>query len=277
MSARKRKARDQATLRGFDHLQRIYASKSQKHVGDDTIVDTKGDRRLQATNELNNTSSRLEDANSILQQCMTMLKDKDVSMNQRNHMASNMNNLIIPLMEGAAKLLKNAAKEVAPRAECYKYHLMCEGERKRAAREKVERRVNRNGRTVEMELIAEFLNEGSMSNVQSNNTPRNKKQRTAKVTPPKGDGVDVHIPLPANGHEYTKPEAVRILSGTEFNSKERSAMMKKMTELPSRWAPTSVKTLQRLMTKHQKGELILDDGWSGNGHNGGGRNTSYLH
>ena len=45
---------------------------------------------------------------------MTMLTDQDASMNQRNHMAGNMKNLIIPLMEGAATLLKNAAKDVAP-------------------------------------------------------------------------------------------------------------------------------------------------------------------
>ena len=282
MVSGQQRARDEADQQGYEDLQHTYASKSQKHVGDTRRVDTKGDRQLQATNELNDTSSRLKDANAILLQCMSMLKDGEVSMNQRKQMASNVNNLIIPLIDGAAELIKKAAIEVAPRAGCHEYHKMCEGDRKRAAEEKVARGYKRNGRTVEMELIAEFLkrrkpNARKSSSLEpSNNTPRNKKPRTAKVTPPKGaegEVDDVHIPVPANGHEYTKPEAVRILSETEFNSKERSAMMKKMTG--NRWAPTSISTLQRLMAKHKKGELILDDGWSGNGNNGGGRKRAF--
>ena len=56
--------------RGFQNLQNIYASKSQKHVGDDTPAQTKLDRSLAATNDLFATASRLEDANTILQVCL---------------------------------------------------------------------------------------------------------------------------------------------------------------------------------------------------------------
>ena len=102
LAARTRVIRERAVQRGFDNLQTILSSKSQKHIGDDTPVLTKLDRELIATNNLNNTASRLDDANSILLKVITVLKDGTSSKNQRNQMANNIKSLLIPLNEGAA-------------------------------------------------------------------------------------------------------------------------------------------------------------------------------
>lgn len=103
LSARTLSIRERAVQRGFDNLQTILSSKSQKHIGDDTPVLTKLDRELIATNNLNNTASRLDDANSILLKVISVLKDDTCSKNQRNQMANNIKSLLIPfcnLLEG---------------------------------------------------------------------------------------------------------------------------------------------------------------------------------
>ncbi len=135
--------------------------------------------------------------------------------------------------------------------------------------------------SIDMELIAGYL-KGTKQNARKSspddtNTPRAKKMRVAKVTPPKTSSADdveeedVSIPVPANTDTmiYTKPEAVRILAETKKKTTQRRVMMDKMIRLG--WAPTSPRALQRLLKIHEEGGLVLDDGWSGNGHQGGGR------
>ena len=57
-------------LTGFQNLQNIYDSKSQKHIGDNKPAKTKLDRGLLATNNLYATAARLEDTNTIFQVCV---------------------------------------------------------------------------------------------------------------------------------------------------------------------------------------------------------------
>ena len=150
LAARTRVIRERAVQRGFDNLQTILSSKSQKHIGDDTPVLTKLDRELIATNNLNNTASRLDDANSILLKVITVLKDGTSSKNQRNQMANNIKSLLIPLNEGAAELLKTAANDVAPLPGCGDYHKKSEVEKKKEAKIEVSMGVKKKNITVEI-------------------------------------------------------------------------------------------------------------------------------
>ena len=113
----------------------MYGSKSQKYVSDvDKPVLTKPDRCLIATNNLYTTASRLKDACTILEACVSLLKD-DVaaSMHKRQQMATFIKKLILPLNERAATLIKNAAKDSAPIAGCSDYHKRSEVEYKKVA------------------------------------------------------------------------------------------------------------------------------------------------
>ena len=56
-------------LTGFQNLQNIDASKSQKHIGDNKLAETKLDSGLLATNNLYATAARLNDTHTILQVC----------------------------------------------------------------------------------------------------------------------------------------------------------------------------------------------------------------
>ena len=90
------------------------------------------------------------------------------------------------------------------------------------------------------------------------------------VTPPTFGSTthaDGHILLPAPtdsvSAEYTKPEAVAILSQqTTKGSPLRGKMMRKMIRLA--YTPTTERTLSRLMKSHADGEIIPTDAWGGN-------------
>lgn len=199
-------------------------------------------------------------------------------MSKRKLMARNLKNLIIPVNEIAAESLRRAAKDVAPTAGLGDVYKKKEVEWKVAAKKEVDKPYNKNV-SVEMELVAQFLREEknnarTASAVENDNasTPA-KRRKVVRTVTPQTRGVkvddDVTLPLPKNGKEYTKPEAAKILSQTKFATTQRAKVMRKMIEL--KWAPVAIKTLQNMMKKHDAGELILDNGWNGNGHNGGGR------
>ena len=69
---------------GFRNLQTIYASKSQKHIGDDDPAYTKLDKSLLAKNNLYAIAVRLENANKILESCGKLLLDKGRARFKRN-------------------------------------------------------------------------------------------------------------------------------------------------------------------------------------------------
>ena len=222
LSARNRVIRETAALRGYENLQTILRSKSQKHIGDDDPVLTKQDRRLLATNELYNTASRLYDANNLLQVCVSVLMDDGADTKQRKQMANNLKKLIVPLNEGAIVLLRNAAKDVAPMPGCDAHHKKCEVERIKVAKTEIKKPSKKARKvSIQMELIADFLkgmkpkSRKSPSDISS--VPRVKRARMPAITPPNvnddDEAEDVAIPLPANTTTmvYTKPEAVEIL------------------------------------------------------------------
>ena len=129
-------------------------------------------------------------------------------------------------------LLKSTAKYVAPMAECGIVHKKWEVERKKEARNAVNKPYKKKMKvSIEMELIANFLS-CRKSNVRKPSwneviAPRKKKARTAKATLPKDTAneiVDVTIPLPTDTTTmiYTKPEVAIILA--QIKKKQRSAV-----------------------------------------------------
>ena len=273
-SARSRRIFEEGITRGYQNLQNVYGSKSQKHPdGDDTTVMTRLDRRLEDTNNILAIAARLEDANSILEECNSLLKNGDSSERQKNQMASTIKRLILPLNAQAVGLLREAAKSTAPIAGCQRYHHSCEVERKRVAEASVLHHPTKRAKkmSVPMELISEHLK--ATRDVGSGH-PGARSNRLSAVSPQCSDDKEsatMALPTPINTATmvYSKPEAVRILSRTKRQTTERRNMMFAM--IKRGWAPTSDITLRRLMKKSDRGELVLDTPWSGNGHQGGGR------
>ena len=230
---------------------------------------------------LDETASRLNHVEIMLKECARLLKfrDKSEHMYQRKKdMAQEIDNLAVPVVQCAVALLRNIARSTAPVAKstCAAFFKWCEARQSRAVQKKIARRLKRPdshgipNHILEAELTNKYLHSSTKRrDIRSTNWLDSLHRRPAGSV---DDAAECHatvIPAPANGSIYTKPEAVRILAGTKKNTKERSSMMKKM--IRSGWAPTHIRTLQRLMKIHEEGGLVLDDSWSGNGHQGGGR------
>ena len=132
-SLRNRIVFEKSVDRGYLDLQRIYESKSTKHVGEGRQTSTKLDQKLNTTNQLNAVSARLLDANSILEKCCSVLLDEDATMKARRQMSLNLRKLLIPLNGAASAGLRDAATHVAPIAGCRRYHDHCEADKKKNA------------------------------------------------------------------------------------------------------------------------------------------------
>ena len=85
---------------------------------------------------------------------------------------------------------------------------------------------------------------------------------------PSNNNNSIELPIPADTTtlQYTKLEAALILSGTKKGSNTRGNMMTKMICLG--YVPTTKRSLQRLLQRMAKGEVIGDDeSWGGDAGN----------
>ena len=133
MVTREERIQEARGQKGFVDLLSIRGSRSQKHVGDNKERCTLLDKRLRSANQLYTISSRLEDANTVLELCCTMLADNCSTFLERRQMVNSLRRLLIPLNKAASQMLHEGAKNVAPIGGCHKYHKRCETERKRMA------------------------------------------------------------------------------------------------------------------------------------------------
>ena len=86
--------------RGYTQLQSMCV---HCNVGTDSKrqVLTKIDLKLAATQNLYKSAARLGDAVAVLNEVMSTMKDKDVSMSKRTQMARHIKMLISPLLQSA--------------------------------------------------------------------------------------------------------------------------------------------------------------------------------
>jgi hypothetical protein len=91
-------------------------------------------------------------------------------------------------------------------------------------------------------------------------TPPKKKLRVASRHYRRKSSTDIILPLPANGHEYRKPEVAMILSAYTKRTKEMASAMNKMIDL--KYVPCGIHTLRRLLASARNGEQpVLDTDW----------------
>jgi len=91
-------------------------------------------------------------------------------------------------------------------------------------------------------------------------TPPKKKLRVASRHDRRKSSTDTILPLPANGHEYRKPEVAMILSTYTKRTKEMASVMNKMIDL--KYVPCGIHTLRHLLASARNGEQpVLDTDW----------------
>lgn len=77
--------------------------------------------------------------------------------------------------------------------------------------------------------------------------------------------ANVSIPPPANGHQYTKPEAVSVAAAYPKDSKNRGSAIQTMID--KGYVPASKRTIQRLLKLADEGNQVPHTPWSSS--NGG--------
>ena len=164
--------------KGYVNLLGIYEFRSQKHVGDDKKGTTLLDKGLALANELYTTSVCLLDTHLILELCCTFLVDGSATFSQKRQMTYSLSRLLVPLNNAAAKILHEAAKNVAPIRGCHDYHKRCETEQKRNAEVQLKLHTEMGLTTsVPIQRITEYLRSPSASvNV---DVPRPKRHQTS--------------------------------------------------------------------------------------------------
>lgn len=219
----------------------------------DTI--TKGDAKLMATTELYANAARLRDAMDVLKSLCTALQDPNTSRTKILKKTRMIKNNIIPLVSTTADTIDDTAKTLAPIASLKYVH----NRKERKRRNDVIDQSNKNNTPGE-QMIAHHVAEKKKGTKKEESPPKKRKstRTAAKVSPNKVDEDETYpLPKSASGEMFDKLEVVTIVSNTIYNTKERGNCIRAIVEHQKQYHPTfNKKTVNRLMTKHGKGEEI---------------------
>ena len=258
---------------GYGDLRSIYDGSSPatastaKNGNSATNKGSKANSKLEASQHLFATSARTKNAVDVLEELCTILNDPTSSKSLLKRKSMHLKKYIIPMLSSAADSMNDAAKTLAPIARVEYIHNRKESKRKKEVIDPSNSRMS-----PELQLIHDYntnTTDENKENQQPNSaTPPKKKTRSANmITPTKvsEEGVTFQFPFPPkSGKEYSKVEAVRILlDHTKERSKERGkAKAAIVAHNKSHGVNCGTKTIDRLITKHKKGQPILDEPWN---------------
>lgn len=213
---------------GFDQLRSIISCGSTGKSTSNRPVKTKTDAKFEAAQHLLLTASRLSSAANVLEGYF-----KEINSDQSSRLlisrTQKMKRYIVPMIVSAANSIAEISKELAPIPSVTYVHKRMEVKRKNDS-------INESSNSLlspDLQLVCDYLA----------HEDRKKRGDTHEITPPKKKlrvssrhdrrlpSDDVILPLPANGHEYRKPEAAKILSAYEKGTIKMASAMNKMIEL----------------------------------------------
>jgi hypothetical protein len=243
---------------GFEHLRSIISCGS---VGKSTFnrpVKTKTDSKFEAAQHLLLTASRLLSAANVLEEYIKEISSDQSSRSLINRKTQHMKRYIVPMIAYAANSIKEISKYLAPIPSVNYVHRRMEVKRKSDVVDE-----SSNSRlSPDLQLVCDYVA----------HEDRKKRGDTHEITPPKKklrvssrhdrrlSSDDVILPLPANGHEYRKPEVAKILSAYKKATTKMSSAMNKMIEL--NYVPCGIHTLRRLLVSATNCEKpVLDTDW----------------
>jgi hypothetical protein len=175
-----------------------------------------------------------------------------------------MKKYLLPMMTQAAESMKKAGTTLAPIPRIEYIHSRHSTKRKWEAIEARRNSIN-NNMSEDMQLVTAYTEECKRREG-STVTPPQKKQRAStrlSTTQSRNDANNasiIDLPLPTNGKEYTKPEAVQILAQYDRRTKDIASAMREMIRL--RYVPAAGRTIRRLLKLHVDGQPILNTPWS---------------
>jgi hypothetical protein len=176
-----------------------------------------------------------------------------------------MKRYIVPMITYAANSVMEISKSLAPIPSVNYVHRRMEAKRKSEVVD-----VSSNSRiSPDLQLVCDYVahedrkKKGDTHEI----TPPKKKLRVASRHDRRKSFDDIILPLPANGHEYRKPEVAMILSAYTKGTKEMAFAMNKMIDF--KYVPCGIHTLCCLLASATNGKQpVLDTDWIATG---GGR------
>jgi hypothetical protein len=250
---------------GFEHLQSIISCGSSGKSTFNCSIQTKTDSKFEATKHLLLTASRLLSAANVLEEYITVISSNQSSCWLIKKKLQHMKRCIVSMISYAANSIAEISNNLAPIPSVNYVHRRMEVKRKSDV---VDKKSN-SCLSPDLQLVCDYVA----------HEDRKKRGDTHEITPPKKklrvsschdrqlSSDDVILPLPANGHEYRKPEVAKILSTYQKGSTKMSSAMNKMIKL--KYMLCGIHTLCCLMVSATNCEKpILDTDWvsAGGGH-----------
>ncbi|KAL7545319.1 hypothetical protein ACHAWF_008672 [Thalassiosira exigua] len=215
---------------GFNDLQSMY-SLGGNRTSSDGPSQSAARNKMDSTKHLFATASRFKNAADALDEICKALGDPQASRTKIKESSRLVKKHIIPLLDHAANTMDETATVLAPIGNMTYLHERKETELKH------EKERKRKG-------------DGIAGGTFSPPNAKRSLRATNHVTPSKDPASNYPLPEPARGKEYSKQEvrgqAVKAIIAHQ-----------KLYNIPC-----SRKTINRLMSKHAKGEVIAGDwGW----------------
>ena len=242
----------------FEHLQSIVSSCSSTKSTSNCSIQTKTDTKFDATTHLLLTASRLSSAANVLDEYLKVITSDDSSRSLIKKESQHMKRYIVPMITYAANSVMEISKSLAPIPSVNYVHRRMEAKRK----SEVVDVSNNSCISPDLQLVCDYVA----------HEDRKKKGDTHEITPPKKklrvasrhdrskSFDDIILPLPANGHEYRKPEVAMILSAYTKKTKAMASAMNKMIDF--KYVPCGIHTLCRLVASATNGEQpVLNTDW----------------
>ena len=222
------------------HLQSIVSSRSSTKSTSNCSIQTKTDAKFDATTHLLLTASRLLSAANVLDEYVKVISSDESSRSLINKKSQHMKRYIVPMITYAANSVMEISKSLAPIPSVNYVHRRMEAKRKSEVVD-----VSSNSRiNPDLQLVCDYvaLEDRKKKGDTHEITPPKKKLRVASRHDRRKPFNDIILPLPANGHEYRKPEVAMILSAYTKRTKEMASVIYKMIDL--KYVPCGIHTLQ---------------------------------
>ena len=220
---------------------------------------SKGSSKFQATQNLHQLGSRLNDGSDLLSETLDVLKSANPKKKHVKDVCRLINTSIIPLMSIAANASREAANIVSPIARSEYAHRREETLKKTAIEE------SSPNKKVKLTMVEDFVkSQTSPDNANTNSTktnalrsqrkkPANQKKLPITITPP---------PEPRNGHTYGMGEFLEHYF-SQKTRKERGAFIRAILEPPYRYVKRDRATCFRVINYHKAGKrFAFDEEWN---------------
>ena len=151
-----------------------------------------------AAQQLYEASHCLKNITSELKLCIVILGDKNVSQRKRDDMARNITKVILPVVMKVTDILNDTGKDIAPISSV---KVICDRNERKKLLQTVDTTNER--KSTDMQMLGSYI---SLSRAILTIHHRDKRAHHEY-----NNVLLASLPIPANGHQYTKPEALAVL------------------------------------------------------------------